>query len=113
MTVLVDIVVSALRELSDRDYQLRVWTGSDARGEMSSPEECIARLFDDSNLNIALDAGEDIFGDAIDREIRMIQSLLTRIDFATNPYRIIEDPLMAQVREHASFALRALDLPRA
>jgi hypothetical protein len=48
--VLADAVRSALAELSDGEYQARIWTGQDPRGETSSFVECVARLYDDSGL---------------------------------------------------------------
>jgi hypothetical protein len=52
VSVYVEIVRSALEELSDSDYQHRVWTGGGGN-EMSSFEECVERLFGDSGLSVA------------------------------------------------------------
>ena len=66
MTVLTDAVRSALRELSDVEYQRRVWTGRDGDNEMSSFLECVSRLFDDSGLDLALERDQTIYGSEID-----------------------------------------------
>src|SRR5437868_2760160 len=102
IAVLIEMVLSALRELSDVEYQTRVWTGRDPGGEMSSFEECVASVFDDSNLNLALDAGSEVLGSTIDNHLQVIRDLVGRIDSARTPDEVIEDPLMQQVRNRAA-----------
>jgi hypothetical protein len=61
------------------DYQSRIWTGRGGASEMSSFVECVERLYDDSGLELALDAHEPVFGAAIDDEWRKFgNAVLTR-----------------------------------
>lgn len=108
-SVLIEQVRAALDELSDLEYQSRVWTGRGAADEMSSFVECVERLFDDSGLELALEAGEPVFGPTIDEELRELGDLLTKIDGAQNPDDLISDPRMRLARERAAVILRAVD----
>lgn len=107
--VLTDLVLSALRELIDVQYQYRVWTGRDPGREMSSFEESVERLFTDSALTLELDAGREVFGSSIDGDLRAISQLVGRIDAMRPAEEIIDDPLMEQVRHRAEAILHALD----
>jgi hypothetical protein len=111
--VLTGAVRAALRELSDGDYQSRAWTGRDARGEMSSLDEAVCGLYDDSGLGDALERGEEVFGSAIDADLRSLGNLLSRIDGALDPSATIADPKMRAVREQAAAILRALEADEA
>jgi hypothetical protein len=107
--VLIDQVRSALDELSDLEYQSRVWTGRGARGEMSSFVECVERLFDDSGLELALEAGEPVFGPQIDEKLREFGDLLVKIDGGESPDELISHPKMRLARDRAAAILRAID----
>lgn len=70
-----EIVKETLRELSDLEYQNRVWVkGSES--EMSSMNEAAAALFSDSGLDIALEKNSVTFSKEIDNELREIRALL-------------------------------------
>jgi hypothetical protein len=107
--VLIDHVRSGLDELSDLDYQSRVWTGREPAGEMSSFEESVATLFDDSGLGWALDKDEPVFGQQIDAELRELRAALVKIDSRRSPDDVIDDPRMPVVREQAAAILRAIE----
>jgi hypothetical protein len=107
--VLTDAVRSALAELSDLDYQSRVWTGRDPRDEMSSFVECVSRLYDDSGLEHALDDGQDVFGAAIDHGLRTLGGLVAKVDSSQAPDAMIVDPLMQRIRVEAAAVLQALE----
>src|SRR4051812_23244282 len=98
MDVTTSKVRSALEELSDADYQRRVWTGRDPRGEMASFEECVAELFDDSSLNLRFEKGEVVFTPDIDRRLLSLGNLLAEIDTDRQPHALVEDPTMERVR---------------
>lgn len=86
MRVYEDKIVAALRELADREYQARVWTGR-ALPEMSSFVECVEALFDDSGLGSALEEG-DAFGDSIDAQLRVLSEVVDRIEI-DEPYEVL------------------------
>lgn len=101
-------VLSALRELADLEYQRRVWTGRDRHGEVSSFEECVASLFDDSGLSCALDAHGPVFGARIDAELQSLRRALARIDAHRRADAVVADPEMVHVRHQAAAVLREL-----
>lgn len=112
--VLADAVRSALAELADLEYQSRVWTGRDPRGEMSSFVECVSRLYDDSGLEQALCADQSVFGLAIDHELETLGELVAKVDSSQAPDATIADPRMQRIRSQAAAVLRALeDAPNA
>lgn len=107
--VLVEEVRAALDELSDLEYQSRVWTGRGSEGEMSSFVECVERLYDDSGLELALEAGRSTFGSPIDDELRDLGALVVKIDSDQGPDELISHPKMRLVRDRAAAILRALE----
>ena len=108
MSVYTETVREALTELSDAEYQRRVWTGQGAANEMSSFDESVERLFGDSGLSIALERGS-VYGSHVDDELRKLDDLVGRIDGARSPSEILRDPLLDPVRQLASEILRALN----
>lgn len=105
---LTEAVLSALRELADLEYQRRVWTGRDRHGEMSSFEECVATLLDDSGLSVELDARGPVFDARIDAELQSLRLALARIDTHRSPDALVADPEMSRVRVQAAGILREL-----
>lgn len=103
-----EAVVSALRELADRDFQERVWLGRDPRGLVSSFLECAARLFDDSNLGPELDAGRSVFDVQIDHRLTDIRRLLGQVDGAQGEAEIFDDPRLLRAVRLAAGLLRDL-----
>lgn len=103
-----DHVVSALRELADREFQERVWLARDPRGLMSTFDECVESLFDDSGLSIELDAGRTVFPGEADDQLRRIDALVHRIGFGRTDAEIIADPRMERIRQVAIEILLAL-----
>lgn len=109
MSVYTEMVNEALVELSDANYQRRVWTGGGAANEMSSFDECVDRLFGDSGLDFALERGEPVYGSRLDDELRRLGDLVRRIDGSRSPDDVLRDPLLEPVRQLASEILLALD----
>ena len=104
-----DQVVSGLRELADIDYQRRVWLALDPRGEMSSFEEAVETVFDDSGLGPELEAMRSTFGTFIDAQLAALDRLLHLVDARRSVEDVIDDPIMARVRAQAAAILRYLD----
>ena len=76
---------------------------------MSSFEECVCSLFDDTGVLDELDAGREVFGAPVDEELRALSRLVDKVEDQRAPDVILRDPLMEQVRERAAAALVALD----
>lgn len=92
-----------LEELSDREYQERVWAGKED-GEMSSFVEAYCRTFDDSGLGhaLAFNAPTDqLSPEAKEKAVRLDQ-LLRRIPQSAAPSDIIAHPTMTDVRDLAA-----------
>ena len=106
--VLAEVVQAGLRELADEDFQRRVWTGRGAPAEMSSFDEAVETLFDDSGLEPELGRGRPVFGSELDSKLLALRDLLQRIDADRYPDEIIDDPLMADARQRAAKILDAL-----
>lgn len=97
MAVLKELVRSGLEELSDTAFQERVWLGSSA-SEMSSFEECVSKLYEDSGLDLALENRQPVYRPDLDNELRELGALLSKIDGMRAPSDILTDPLMGRAR---------------
>jgi hypothetical protein len=74
-TVVAELIQSALRELSDAEFQHRVWLGGGV-SEMSSMSEATEALFSDSGLGQALDKNAVTFSLEIDNQLRKLRLCL-------------------------------------
>jgi hypothetical protein len=106
--VLVGHVREALRELSDEQYQRRVWTGQSER-EMSSFIEAVEYLYTDSGLSDELDRGNPVFGTAIDDRLRGLGDALGKLDNNRSDIELIDDPAMQPIRDSAAAILRSIE----
>ncbi|WP_421694495.1 hypothetical protein [Aestuariivirga sp.] len=75
--IIFPILESSLLELADDAFQRRVWLGY-SKTEMSSMTEATAGLFDDSNLDWALEKQQVVFSPDIDNELRKLGKKLSR-----------------------------------
>ena len=107
--VYIDQVRASLEELSDAEYQSRVWTGRGGGNEMSSFVECVERLFSDSGLGDALEAGDTGLGPAANEQLVTLRRCVARIDGGQEPDALIAHSRMRLVRERAAAILRAID----
>jgi hypothetical protein len=105
--VMHSLVRGALTELSDAEYQARVWTASGGP-EIGSLTEATARLFDDSGLGDALTSDDPVYGTEADNLLRALDARLGKLDDARSPAEILGDPTIEDVRRLAAAALRAL-----
>jgi hypothetical protein len=109
-TVVAEIVESALRELSDAEYQHRVWLGSGV-SEVSSMTEATAALFDDSGLDQALEKNQVTFSPEIDNDLRKLRMRLRfclRAELERGTASAISSPDWQAVREIATGILAVL-----
>jgi hypothetical protein len=99
-----------LRELSDVEWQRRVWLAATGP-EVSSFEELICQLFDDTGLSDAIDSGrcpaqltEKSF-----LEFQRLGRAVRRVDQTAAPADLLEDPRLIEVRARAASVLDILD----
>ena len=104
--VLVELVVSALRELADEELQRRRWTPGQGP-EVGSIIEATSQLLDDSGLGDALDSGAEVLGGPADSALAELAAELLQIDGTRAPSLILADPRLEEVR---TLAARALEL---
>ena len=72
------LIIECLKELSDTDYQQRVWiVGS--TGEVSGFNDVVAALFDDSLLDDALLTNKVTFTMEADNKLRILGELIAFI----------------------------------
>jgi hypothetical protein len=103
-----DLVVDALRELANEDVRARLWLSDGSDGEVSSFDECVCRLFDDSGLGDALDKGDVAFYPDVDAALRDLRKALRRVDAHQRPQEIIRDPLILQAEAQSQRILELL-----
>ena len=108
MTARTDIVREALAEMSDVDFQRRVWAGHGDMDEVSSFDECMSHLFDDSGIGDDLDRNSPVFDAAVDADLRTLLALVQRIDPLRHPDEVIDDPLMREARQQAASIMRRI-----
>lgn len=107
--VLHSVVSEALRELSDEDYQRRVWL-AESGPEVGSLTEAIERLFDDSGLGDALEDSKTAYLPETVSALSELDSLLKQIDDRRSPAVTLSDPRLRRVRELAATALNDPEL---
>ena len=98
------VVSEALRELSDEDFQRRVWLEPHGP-EVGSLTEAVERLFDDSGLSAALEESSTTYLPGTDSALTELDSLLKQMDDRRPPAVILRDPRLRRVRELAASAL--------
>jgi hypothetical protein len=109
MHVIDEHVEGALRELADEHEQRRLWLSTGADGEVSSPTECVCRLFDDSGLGDELERDRVVYTPGIDGRLTLLRKAMKRIDADRHPQALIDDPGMAEVRDLAAEVLTLLN----
>jgi hypothetical protein len=107
-----DKIVDRLRELSDLDYQRRVWAHG-STDEMSSYDEAICGLFDDTGLARSLDGplAQCVFRVDIDFQLRKLAKLTSEfsdVESMMSPIEAIDHPQMQEIRAKAAMILSEL-----
>jgi hypothetical protein len=106
------MILSSLDELGGIEHQRRVWIANGS-SEMSSFIECFSILFDDSGLGDALDEGKVVFGEAIDSQLRELDTILSGVDTHRRASEIIDDPGFEDIRIFARRTAQMIrNLPR-
>lgn len=102
-----DLIVQCLRELSDEEFQRRVWLSSG--GEMvSSFSEVVEQLFTDSGLEGELEGRSTGLGAEVEETLMSLEKQLSRVNRNQLAAMLIEDPAMGSVRALAKKALGQL-----
>lgn len=97
-------------EPADEREQRRLWLSDGSHGrEVSSFEECICHLFDDSGLGDALDGPGLVYTRPIDDRLTLLRLALHRIDSGRAPDALLTDPALHEVRAWAAELLRLLN----
>lgn len=104
--VLNELVVEALRELSDERAQARLWQSSGGT-EVSSLAEAKSRLWDDSGLADALGRG-GVYSPQIDAQLQRLRGVLRRIDENAPVDALLASTDLARVRALANELLSTL-----
>lgn len=103
-------VEGALRELADEREQRRLWLATGGNGgEVSSFEECVCRLFNDSGLDDLLDRPGVAYSYPIDDRLRLLRLALRRVDEQRPPAVVLNDPALSEARALAQEVLRLLN----
>lgn len=104
-------VLICLRELSDPEFQERVWLRGEGP-EVSSPAELISQLYDDTALGELLDTSETepVFSRDADTILIELSLLLDEIDPYMDIAELLHHPKWAKVR---ALAARAAELVEA
>lgn len=99
MDIIVDTLIDGLDELSDADFQERVWTGR-SETQTSSFDECVERIFGDSGLDLALARGT-VVDPSTDERLR-------EVDEHQPVERLLRTPELLRCRSLAASILCAL-----
>ncbi|TAE34223.1 MAG: hypothetical protein EAY65_03000 [Alphaproteobacteria bacterium] len=99
-------IIEGLKELSDRDFQEKIWTNTDnPEGLVASFTEAFIQLFEDSLVINAIEAGEIVLDKKVTLALKELYNLTVPIDDYRAPKEIISDPRMILVRQKAAEAL--------
>ncbi len=95
----IDLLLDGLRDLADKDWQERVWSGR-SHVEMSSFAELVCQVFDDTGLSSASDETRvRELGSEIAHLVRDLERALSRVDATLPVPDLIDSPSMEKVRK--------------
>lgn len=105
-----DILVSALKELADKDYQQRIWLNTgDQPVYTLSFVEAVINVFDDAVVIDALRANQIIFDKKVTKGLRELHDATDAVNEYRTEEEIINDPLMEIVRQKAAQVLALIE----
>lgn len=110
MKILMTHLKKCLREHADINFQRRAWFAGDGT-EISSFDELISQLFDETGLSDVIDdpSLQDIVGKAAAARLRDLDRAVSEVDSDLPLAEFILLPEMARIRELAQQALEELD----
>ncbi len=93
------LAVWGLEELASREEQERLWLANGSTDEMSSFEEVICSVFDDSGVSRALDSGK--LSAQLADKFRSLSKLIDKVPQNVPPQQQIDHPAMKAISEIA------------
>lgn len=100
------ILLDSLSELSEIEYQRRVWLNrNNFSGDVSSFIEAANNFLGDSLVKITLNQNEILFDKKTTKVLQELSDVIDAVDEYRPEEEIINDPLMQIVREKAAKAL--------
>ena len=104
------ILVQALKELSDKDYQKRIWLNTGDKPVMTlSFVEAANNVFDDALVTDILENNQIVFDKEVTQALRELDAAVDAVDEFRPEEDIINDPLMEIVRQKAAKALALIE----
>ena len=94
------LVLECLKELSDIDYQQRVWIEG-TPNEVSGFNDVVAALFDDSALGESLEKNDVTFTIKADSMLRVFDKKIVSLPDSLSTKRLIELPQWNEITELA------------
>jgi hypothetical protein len=94
-----DVLRWCIEELASRDEQERLWLGR-SQNEMSSFEEAVCGVFDDSGLTRAFESGylEKNYSDEFCGKVNELHRAIHSVPEKLRPQEIIDHPRMEKIR---------------
>jgi hypothetical protein len=108
--ILIPELKESLRDLSDFEYQRRVWLSPDGP-EFSSFDELVCQVFDDTGLSHVIDkpALEELVGKDAAESLRALNRAASKLEATIPPAEFIMLPEMARLAELACRAPEDLE----
>ncbi len=103
-------IESCLKELSDINFQKRVWVKGEGP-EMSSYTEVVCQLFDDTGIGDKLNEKQDeiVLSEELDAILRELSSILDSIDYRMVASDILNHPDWPKVVRLSSRAVEMMN----
>jgi len=103
-----NIIKDCLKELSDKSFQDRVWTGS-SPSEMSSFTEAAEQLYGGTGLHFAYKQDQPVYGEEVDNLLKKLRTTLKGIPINRHPVELVQDEKMIPVRKMAADILNKIE----
>lgn len=102
-------IKSCLEELSDIEFQKRIWLHGEGP-EVSSYVEVVCQLFDDTGIGDIINEPEEgvVVSEALDPILRELSDIFDSLDYKIGTERILNHPKWLRVIEIASQAVKIL-----
>lgn len=104
------ILVQALKELADIDYQKRIWLNTGGKPIMTlSFVEAANNVFDDALITDVLENNQIVFDKKVTQALRELDQAVDAVNEYRPEEEIINDPLMEIVRQKSAKALALIE----
>lgn len=106
-----NILIQALKELADRNYQERIWLNTGDKPTMTlSFVEAVNNIFDDALITDALQNNQIVFDKKVTQALQELDEAVDEVDEYQPEKDIIADPLMEIVRQKAANILALIEV---